>query len=63
VEQKAIRRDSAAVAGNGGVDPVVINIAIEDFQPVSRNRESELMGPPGILAETKGNDDILSASV
>src|SRR6516225_5340090 len=60
IERTAVGVNLSAVAGDNGVDPIVVHVAIEDFQPLSRARKAYLITPPGRIIQAGDDDDVAS---
>jgi len=58
VERRAVGLDGAAIPGNDGVHPIVVNIAIEDFLPLAAAGKADLIVEPVAFVEAGDNDDI-----
>ena len=55
--------DLASVSGDVWVNPVIVNVTVENLEPFPRARKSELIWPPGLLAEANHNYDVIANSV
>src|SRR5437773_4364586 len=58
MQRRASGPNLASIAGRPGVHPVVVNVAVEDFEPTALAGEADFVVPPGLVAEIGNEDDI-----
>jgi hypothetical protein len=58
VKRWPIRVDRPSIAGNDWVYPIIVDVAIEYFQPSTAVRKSDPIVIPGALVEADDHDDI-----
>ena len=63
MQRRARCRDTSSVASHHRVNPVVIDIAVENFPPRSRKRESDAVVVPSILGERGDYNDVLPSTL
>ena len=57
------RLDTSAVTRYLRIHPMVIDVAVEDFSPKSRHRETQIVAPPGAFSEGRYDYNVLSDAV
>ena len=55
--------DSSSIARDHGINPVVINVAVEDFNPPPSEREPDRVVVPGRLGESSNDDNIIPCAL
>src|SRR3984957_12139650 len=63
MHRAAIRLNSGSIPGNLRIDPVVVNVAIEDFAPEARRGKAQPVVPPGALRQGSHHDHVLPRPV
>ena len=60
MQRPALRNDAAAIAGDLRIDPMVIDVAVEDLFPKPRYRKTQIITPPGAFSEGRYNYNVVS---
>ena len=61
VHGRSCRDHARTVAGDDGIDPVVVDVAVEHLTPAAGDRESEAIAVVGRLIEAGDHDGILTS--
>ena len=60
MQRWAVYGDAAGVAGDLWVDPVIVDVAVEAFLPVTGEGEADRVAVDGARGEGGNNDDVLA---
>src|SRR5262245_54054432 len=63
VARRAGGDDRAAVAGRKRIDPVVVDVAVEDLEPLAGTGKPKVVRPPRGLTQCGDDDDVRGAAV